>query len=74
VYLRTGTKVILLINYLNFCTMKDLELMGVQEMDSEQLKVNGGWLAGFLAVAGAAIYVYNNWDDFADGFHDGYNR
>ena len=49
--------------------MKNLENSALmQEMNvNEMQEVNGGWVALALAVAGAAIYVYNNWDDFCVG-------
>ena len=49
--------------------MKNLENSALmQEMNvNEMQEVNGGWVALALAVAGAASYVYNNWDDFAWG-------
>jgi hypothetical protein len=41
-------------------------------MNAEELRVTtGGWVALLLAVAGAGIYVYNNWDDFKEGFSEG---
>ena len=46
----------------------------MQEMNvNEMQEVNGGWVALALAVAGAAIYVYNNWDDFCVGVNEGWN-
>lgn len=53
----------------------DLNAMGVVEMgEVERRNANGGnpW-ALYLAIAGAVIYVYNNWDDFTDGVKEGYN-
>ena len=51
--------------------MKNLENSALmQEMNvNEMQEVNGG----ALAVAGAAIYVYNNWDDFCVGVNEGWN-
>ena len=55
--------------------MKNLENSALmQEMNvNEMQEVNGGWVALALAVAGAAIYVYNNWDDFCVGVNEGWN-
>lgn len=52
----------------------DLNVYGVQEMNAvEMKKTNGGIAWGLvLAIAGAAIYVYNNADDFVDGVKEGY--
>jgi len=53
--------------------MKNLNDFGVQEIDdSERMEINGGSIALALAVAGACIYVYNNWDDFVAGVKEGY--
>ncbi|MDD3567363.1 MAG: class IIb bacteriocin, lactobin A/cerein 7B family [Bacteroidales bacterium] len=52
--------------------MKELSLnnLGVQELDArEMVEVDGGF--AWIAVVGAIIYVYNNWDDFAEGFKEG---
>ena len=57
--------------------MKNLNLtdFGVQEMNAEEMStMNGGWFSAALAVAGAAIYVYNNWDDFKAGFKAGWQQ
>ena len=55
--------------------MKNLENSALmQEMNvNEMQEVNGGWVALALAVAGAAIYVYNNWDDFCVGVNEAGN-
>ena len=57
--------------------MKDLKGNDfMQEMSmSEMENVNGGGisLATTLAIAGAAIYVYNNWGDFCEGVKLGWN-
>ena len=55
--------------------MKNLENSALmQEMNvNEMQEVNGGWVALALAVGGAAIYVYNNWDDFCVGVNEGWN-
>lgn len=55
--------------------MKNLENSALmQEMNvNEMQEVNGGWVALALVVAGAAIYVYNNWDDFCVGVNEGWN-
>ncbi len=40
----------------------------------EMLEVNGGIdPITFITLAGAFIYVYNNADDFVEGFKCGYN-
>jgi lactobin A/cerein 7B family class IIb bacteriocin len=44
----------------------------LSDLSKEDLKsVQGGWLPLALAIAGAAIYVYNEWDDFKAGFQEG---
>lgn len=57
--------------------MKNLNLATyeVEEMSEMQMnEVNGGWIATAIAIAGACIYLYNNWDDFAEGFAEGWER
>lgn len=56
--------------------MKDLNEFGVQEMNLSELKrENGGHpILAAIAIIGAGIYVYNNWDDFCEGVSDGYNN
>ena len=52
----------------------DLTKFGVQEIHTNEQKLkNGGWWQAALAAAGAAIYGYNNWDDFVAGLEEGYN-
>lgn len=41
--------------------------------EKECMEMNGGYVQFVIAVASAAIYLYNNWDDFAEGFNEGYN-
>ena len=55
--------------------MKNLENSALmQEMNvNEMQEVNGGWVALALAVAGGAIYVYNNWGVFCVGVNEGWN-
>ena len=56
----------------------DLEQLGVQEMNAREIKeTDGGFLqiiAGAIAIAGAIIYIYNNADDFVEGFNEGYKQ
>ncbi len=55
--------------------MKNLEDYGVQTLESEEVnKTNGGGIGigTVLAIIGAGIYVYNNWDDFVEGVKEGY--
>jgi hypothetical protein len=52
----------------------ELKKWGVQELNEEMREVNGGVLPALIAIIGAGIYIYNNWDDFADGFAEGYNK
>ncbi|MGF7138629.1 hypothetical protein [Roseimarinus sediminis] len=55
--------------------MKNLELMGVRELDAVEMRNgNGGSIALAIAIAGACIYVYNNWDDLVAGVKEGYNE
>ncbi|MFV0289623.1 MAG: hypothetical protein ACK5IJ_01795 [Mangrovibacterium sp.] len=45
-----------------------------EKIDRKQMKATkGGGLMGALAVMGAVVYVYNNWDDFVSGVKDGWN-
>jgi len=37
---------------------------------NEMTEIYGGYWQAALAVMGAAIYIYNNWDDFVRGFKD----
>ena len=42
------------------------------EIDTAQAnRITGGFY--WIAVAGAIIYLYNNWDDFCAGVNDGLN-
>jgi hypothetical protein len=48
----------------------DLNACGVVEMEiHDYWNVNGGGFDLALALIGAAIYVYNNWGDFVEGFN-----
>lgn len=58
--------------------MKNLNALGVQEMDALEMKrTDGGFfgiddiLIGLTIAAGAAII--NDWDDFKDGFASAFN-
>lgn len=49
--------------------MKNLEIMGVQEMNASEMKdADGGWL--WIAVC-VGVYLYNNWDDYKAGYAEG---
>jgi len=54
--------------------MKNLENSAwMQKMSlNEMQNVNGGWVFAAITIAGAAIYVYNNWDDFCAGVNEGW--
>ncbi|MGM0530501.1 MAG: lactobin A/cerein 7B family class IIb bacteriocin [Bacteroidota bacterium] len=53
----------------------DLENYEVVSLDEKEIrKNNGGWIATAVAIASAAIYIYNNGDDFIEGFKEGYNE
>nr|WP_320056977.1 lactobin A/cerein 7B family class IIb bacteriocin [uncultured Bacteroides sp.] len=56
--------------------MKELEnKFEIQDLTLNEMKeVNGGWLLAAITLAGAFIYVYNNWDDFAGGVKEGWSR
>ncbi len=50
----------------------NLDKLNLVELPFEQReKTDGGWFQAALAIAAAAIYVYNNAGDFADGFREG---
>jgi len=53
----------------------DLNALSVTEMNESQKRdVNGGVDIGTLiAIVGACIYVYNNFDDFKEGFQAGWD-
>ncbi|ELR69053.1 hypothetical protein C900_05442 [Fulvivirga imtechensis AK7] len=43
--------------------------MGVTSLCSGEVEeIQGGWWQAVLAAAGAAIYMYNNYDDYVEGF------
>lgn len=46
----------------------------MQEMGANEMKeVNGGLpIPAIITVAGACIYIYNNWDDFCEGVKSGW--
>ena len=50
--------------------MKKLDKFKSNKLDSKEIKnVKGGNpIALGITIAGAAIYVYNNWEDFVKGF------
>lgn len=59
--------------------MKELELMGVQEMDAIETRNRSGGIIS-LGVAGLvvgilalAIYIVDNREKVAEGFKEGYN-
>jgi len=57
-----------------FMKTKDLNLLELKELKEKDVKMtNGGWISLALAIAGATIYIYNNKDDFAEGFKEGFN-
>jgi hypothetical protein len=50
----------------------ELERMGLVELTlNEGKETNGGWILQALEAIAIAIYVINNWDDFAAGFSEG---
>jgi hypothetical protein len=50
----------------------DLKKMQLIELTPQEYKnKNGGWIQLALAIAAAAIYIYNNADDFVEGFKEG---
>lgn len=50
----------------------DLKKMQLIELTPQEYQnKNGGWIQLALAVVAAAIYVYNNAGDFAEGFKEG---
>ncbi len=48
----------------------DCDILSEKELQN----LNGGWLALTIAIAGAVIYVYNNKDDFVEGFKEGFAK
>jgi lactobin A/cerein 7B family class IIb bacteriocin len=54
--------------------MKELSKNELMEVEGGLLGVDDAAIGLGLAVAGAAIYVYNNWGDFAAGFRKGMNE
>jgi len=59
--------------------MKNLDLMGVQELDAKEIMETDGGLFGIDdiiiggLVVGATISLANNFGDFLDGISDGWN-
>lgn len=54
-----------------------MKSIGLTELEpSETILIEGGFIlaaiAAAIAIASAAIYVYNNAPDFAEGFKEGY--
>ena len=55
--------------------MKNLENYGVLKMNAKEIReVDGGDLGLGLAIAGALIYLYNEGDDFIEGYNYAYQR
>ncbi len=51
------------------------KIAGLVNLNREQLvSSNGGGIGTALAIIGAGIYIYNNWDDFTEGFKEGWNE
>ena len=48
------------------------DVIPLNEKDSKT--INGGWITTAIAIASAIIYIYNNGDDFIEGFKEGYNE
>lgn len=52
----------------------EMNTVGVQELTPTEAKAtSGGFIAKAIAIVGACIYVYNNWDDLVHGVKDGWN-
>ncbi len=52
----------------------NLDGLNVKQLSRcDAAKIDGGGFLGFVSIMGAAIYMYNNWDDFTQGFSDGWN-
>ena len=46
---------------------------GFQELNVQELQeIEGGWWQPALAIAGVGVYLYNNKEDFARGFTEGF--
>jgi len=55
--------------------MKNLENYGVQTLNAKEIRETDGGDLGIgelIAIAGAIIYVYDNWDEGVQSFWDGY--
>ncbi|HFK5587200.1 TPA: class IIb bacteriocin, lactobin A/cerein 7B family [Elizabethkingia anophelis] len=52
----------------------NLEKLNLVELNAQEMrKTEGGWLQAALAIAGAAIYLYNEGGDFIKGYKQGRN-
>ena len=61
---------------------QQVEAQGVKKLDSfkgfetlnskELQEIEGGWWQPALAIAGVVVYLYNNKEDFARGFTEGF--
>jgi len=61
---------------------KQVEAQGAKKLDSfkgfetlnskELQEIEGGWWQPALAIAGVVVYLYNNKEDFARGFTEGF--
>ena len=59
----------------NFFEMRKLEFVDrdFNALTTEESKrIGGGWLSPTLALLSAIIYIYNNQDDIAEGFEEGF--
>jgi hypothetical protein len=52
--------------------MKNLENFGIQELDAKEVReINGGF--AWIPVIALGIYIYDNRDEFAEGFSKAFN-
>lgn len=50
----------------------DLKGLHLQQLDvNEDSAINGGSVSKFIAIVSAAIYIYENAPNFAEGFREG---